>query len=213
MRIKLAPFATLLVIVSSVGASILDQAQETIGEFGTFCDEWHWAQTFTPGMGGQLDSIDVYLSNLLYHPNPPDYPTTIAIANVIDSMPGTLILGQVYVDQFTDGFNNIDFLSESVFLTAGTTYAIVISNDDPDPYDYGSVTWDLATSDVYSGGSLWNWMNGVGWNQDYLMPDYDFSKMDAAFRTYMLPEPSALLLLALGAVILRGKCRMNTGQM
>ena len=58
-------------------------------------------------------------------------------------------------------------------------------------------------SDVYSGGSLWNWSSDVGWNQDYMMPDYDFSKMDAVFTTYMVPEPTTIALLTLGGLFLR----------
>ena len=191
------------IVVGSAEAAIVDQVQEQGDNYGTICSEWHFAQTFTAGMSGQLERIDVYITNEWTLPNPPDYPTTVSIVNVVDSEPSGLVLGAVYVEHPTDGFNSINFLAESIFLTAGTMYGIVISNDDPDPFDYPSAHWGIAESDVYSGGSLWNWKSDVGWNQDYLLPDYDFSKMDAAFRTYMVPEPGSIMLLGFGVLALR----------
>jgi hypothetical protein len=196
-----------MAIIGSAEAGIVDQSQEQVERWGTFhSDEWHWGQTFTAGMSGQLESIDVYLSDFsTLGPNPiaPTYPSTVSVVNLVGAVPSGSVLGEVYVEEFVYEFNNVDFLSEWVFLMAGTQYGIVISNDDPDPWDEGSVGWGMADSDVYSGGSLWNWHFDVGWNQDYLLPAYDFSKMDAAFRTYMVPETATIILLGVGVLALR----------
>ncbi|UCD56444.1 MAG: hypothetical protein JSV16_11480, partial [Candidatus Hydrogenedentota bacterium] len=178
--------------------------------WGTFCSgEWHWGQTFTTGMSGQLESVDVHLTDL-FGSGTPTYPSTVSIVNLVGSVPSGSALGEVHVEAFVDGFNNVDFLSESIFLTAGMQYGIVISNDDPEPWDAGSVCWGVAESDVYSGGSLWNWHFEVGWNQDYSLPDFDFSKMDAAFRTHMVPEPATIVILCFGYLGLIRKRQTRT---
>jgi hypothetical protein len=206
-------FATLIIaviVLNSAQASIVDQVQEQIDDvWGTLCAEWHWAQTFMPGITGRLESIDINLRNIrdlaLPGSGPPSYPLTISIVNTIESKPCGTVLGEVYVEELINGFNNIKFLSKSVFLTTGTQYGIVVSNDDPNAFDDGSDAWGLAYNDTYGGGSLWFWMEGVGWNQDYFKLDYDPAKMDAAFRTYMLPEPSAVLLLGMGSLAILKK--------
>lgn len=208
MRKGLVALVVWVAVIGPAEAAIVDQIQEQVESWGTFySDEWHWGQTFTAGISAQLESVDVHLSDIFgpLGPNPvaPTYPTTVAIVNLVGSVPSGSVLGEVYVEDFVYGFNNVNFLSDSIFLTAGTGYGIVISNEDPDPWDEGSVVWGIADSDVYSGGSLWNWHSDVGWNQDYSLPVLDFSIMDAAFRTYMVPEPATIILLGFGAVVLR----------
>ena len=61
--------------------------------------------------------------------------------------------------------------------------------------------------DVYTDGALWSWNADVGWNQDYLLPYYDFSIMDAGFITYMVPEPSSMVLFALAALCMKRRRR------
>lgn len=194
---------SVLVVCGSSRASIVDQAQEqTDGMVGFIYSSNSFAQTFTAGMTGQLDSIDLYLENLLNFTFPPDYPSIISIVSVNGAIPNGPVLGQVYEEHFITGFNNISFFAQSVFLNTGTQYGLVLSNNDTAPYDSISVNWDLKNSDVYGGGSLWNWQPGIGWNQNAAMPTYDFSKMDAVFKTYMVPEPRIFLLLGLGSLML-----------
>jgi len=197
----------LVMLTSFVGmskAGIIDQSQLQCQSTGTICSEWHWAQTFTPGITGQLESLDLYMSNYVPDMTPPGHSATVSIVNVTGTVPCGSVLGEVYVEQFVYGCNNINFLSESVFLTAGALYGIVVSNDDPEPFDNESLGWRITDGgDVYAGGSLWLWKDDVGWNQDYLLPDFDFTVMDAAFTTYMVPEPSSIVLLGLAVLCMK----------
>ena len=128
-------FAALSIMLTSANATVIDQTQDQTEKYGWgfIYSGVSWAQTFTPGITGQLESIDLYLGNYWLYPSiPPDYPTDISIVNLIDSVPSGSVLGQVRVDTFSYGFNSINLLSENIFLSAGTQYAIMLSNDDPD---------------------------------------------------------------------------------
>lgn len=210
-----------MIFLSSAQASIVDQSQEQFdGSWLVICSEWSFAQTFTTGISSQLEKVDLYLDNIFCPSSPgsstiANYPSTVSIVNVIDSIPSGSVLGQVYVDGFSVAFNSIDFSSESVFLTAGTQYGIVLSNDDPEPYDDTSTQWRCKSTDVYSGGSLWVWMADVGWTQSVKppyesMPVETYYDKDAAFITYMVPEPSSALLFSLGSLAI---LRMHRSQL
>ena len=54
-------FATML--VPQAGAGTLDQSQPVISNVGVFVsNQFHVAQTFTAGIGGRLDQVDVAVS-------------------------------------------------------------------------------------------------------------------------------------------------------
>lgn len=186
----------------SVEASVIDQSQEVYDQFGTIWSESIWAQIFTPSISGQLALVEVFTDEI--YTTFIDYPSFISVVNVVAGVPSGSTLGEVYLPHIYDGWNTADFLSENVFLNAGTQYAITYSNDDPQIND-GFAHWAISDEDVYNGGSSWNWNPDDGWNQDAIQPLYDFALMDLAFRTYMVPEPTTFLLLGLGVVMLRRK--------
>jgi len=170
------------------------------------------AQTFTPGVSGQLDHIDLLMGDDTF-PDP-SYPATVSIRTTVGGLePSDTVLGTVNVTTgFVVGWNSIDFLGESVFLTAGTRYGIVMENDDinrdVDPTD----TWRVQFRDNhYLGGAHWarNRDATGGWGPWYLpigskpgVPPSLAGDADAAFRTYMVPEPASLALLLLGGLML-----------
>jgi len=123
------------------------------------------------------------------------------------------MLGKVTATHFSIGFNSIDFLPEHIILSSGTQYGIVIYNDEElDGFNssYCSIQLRLKDNDIYAGGSLWNWQPDIGWNQDFMLPVFDFSKMETAFRTYIAPEPWTMVLMGIGAMMLgRNKKRRN----
>jgi hypothetical protein len=197
-------------------SSILDQAQEAIDSpHIVICADWLMAQTFTAGITGQLEQIDLYLENVFAYggppaaSGPPSYPITVTVVETISSVPSGVSLGQVYVDTFVQGFNSINFLSESVQLQQGVQYAIILSSTDTERYDATSTQWVSSLDDVYSGGAMWSWSSEDGWAQTVQPPDDSppetFYDKDAAFRTYMTPEPATLLLIGFGAAMLRFK--------
>ena len=136
-------FLIILILVVGVShASILDQSQEqTTGGWLVVCSEWSFAQTFTAGLTGQLEKVDVYLENMTEILESRLYPSTFSIVNTIDGVPSGSVLGTVYEDNLVEGFNSINFMPKSVTLTADTQYGIVISNDDPDKYNGISTQW------------------------------------------------------------------------
>jgi len=164
MRKTIIFLVVFLFLNGSVRAMVLDQSQEAYSDrLGFIFNNCAWAQTFTPGMSGQLEKIDIYLNhwidNIIY-----DYPTVFSIVNVIDSTPSGSVLGKVTVSHFSVGFNSIDFLPESINLVAGVKYGIVISSDDPKQNLDASVHLQLCDIDAYSEGSLWSWQPEIGWS-------------------------------------------------
>lgn len=198
----------LLVALGTSQAAILDQAQEQM-DLTRFviCPDWSIAQTFTAELSGQIEIVDLYLENMF---DLDLYPSTVSIVNTIDGVPGGSVLGTISADILIEGWNSIDFLPESVFLTANTQYGIVLYNDDPDRYTGTSTQWRSTVSDVYAGGSSWSYTDGQ-WTQEVTppggLPVETFYDKDAAFRTWMAPEPATLLFIGLGGLMLRRRRR------
>lgn len=205
---------TLACFLSSAHATVLDQVQEEYDATSFIVRaDWSIAQTFTSSMSGQIEKIDLYLQNVfsdlgpIMIPTAPNYPITVSIVSVADSVPSGPVLGQVYVQYFVLGFNTIDFLGESIFLNAGTQYGIVLSSNDIEPYDSTSTQWRSSRSDVYSGGAAWSWTLESGWRQVIVPPDNmpieTFYDKDAVFRTYMVPEPVTVVFFAVASLLPR----------
>jgi len=165
--------------------AILDQAQETNSGnttvSGAGCS---FVQTFTSGISGPLDHIDL----LAVGPGgtgDPGYPTTVAIVNVENGAPVLPPLAQIDSYIFENGWNSIDFSSEAVFLTAGTQYGILLDNNDTTVHDEPTLHLLIAEGwgvDPYTGGKLWKGHFG-NWEDDWC--DLISSPVDACFRTYV----------------------------
>lgn len=208
MREKVFPLFSLLLIVGASQATILDQYQEPLGSGGLVVSpDWSVAQTFTAGLTGQLEQVDIYLANAF---GTDLHPTTVSIVNTINGVPSGSVLGTIYAENLVEGFNSINFLSKSISLAANTQYGIVLYNEDTERYVGTSTQWCSISTDVYAEGALWiyyeeQWVQEVKPPGD--LPVETFYDKDAAFRTWMVPEPATLLLLSLGAIILRRKTK------
>jgi hypothetical protein len=194
LPVRLLLFAVLAVLVLGVGAAgaqadTLDQSQTDIlgapapvvgpGAIGT----QSVAQTFTAGLSGPLDRVQLHL--ILGSFNTNFSPLTVELRNTVSGAPGSTVLAtaQVPASSVTtigDWFDAI--FSSPATVTAGTQYAIVA-------YATGSLDvyeWDESFGDLYPGGgpfstpssppSSSSWAAGSG---------YDF-----AFRTYVVTPPA-----------------------
>jgi hypothetical protein len=209
---------------SVLALPLLDQSQETSDSFFSVHEstpgvppptrdkpgyagggaEGSWlAQSFTPGVSGFLDHIDLGLDYTSYA----DW-ILIGISEVdfevlpdgtFDPFPGissTPIL-QVATDNMVDGgWNSFDLSGENIYLTSGTCYAIVLrAGGSGFTNAFG---WMTDSSDSYSSGTLYVSSDGGQWNP------FGAVGYDAMFRTcmdlpsYPIPEPSTILLLGLG---------------
>jgi len=195
--------AVLLIVSGLAQGAILDQAQEfvngitTVGYYGS-----SYVQTFTAGISGQLDYIDLHAVGPSGGTGDPGYPTTVGIVNVVGGKPAGPVVAQVDSYRFKNGWNSISFLSQSVYLTAGTQYGIMLDNDDMDLGDEPTLGLSFGCSQVtqvYAGGLLWKGYPGLWEDNWWTRP---WTDVDACFRTYIVPEPTTLLLLGLGGLAL-----------
>lgn len=190
--------AMLLAVTPALGGGVLDQSQEqTSGGVAIHADNTV-GQTFKPSITQQLDHVDLLVSD--GWGADPDYASNVAIVETIGGVPSGGVLGDVDVPSWTLGWNSVDFLGENLVLNAGTLYGIVVSNDDPDfqttPTWCWSVEWH---NDPYAPGAVWSKRPFVGWQ--LLDPNDPTPDSDAAFRTYMVPEPLGVSLLGIGACL------------
>jgi hypothetical protein len=156
-----------------------------------FDDNQSMAQTFTPSISGQLVQVDVMaaaqggLSALL------------SIQTVAGGAPGGTVLGSAIVPSWASGsWNSVDLTSESISLTAGQPYAIVLAGR-ADGWSGIAVN---CGPDAYPGGDAWAhwWPGAESWSH------YD---CDTVFQTWVdtvnaIPAPGSILLVSLGLGLL-----------
>ena len=183
--------ASLLFTSSATSAAVLDQSQLTEDGGVAFWGELLQAQTFTAGISGRLDQLDMALSET---PSTFNELVHVSIVEWNATVPGAL-LGSTdfYMDDYT---GSVDLSSQNISLVSGNQYAFVLSNDLsyynlPDPYRNTGidVKWD---TDAYTGGSLWTAYSDTNWQER--------TGTDTLFATYVsaVPVPAAVWLFGSG---------------
>ncbi len=222
LKLFLAALTTILLAGAPLTAATIDQFQlDHDGGSPVYDGAW-LAQSFTPSaVGEQLDHVDLLVDD--YNPTleitlNPTQPAYVSIVETgLDggplntAYPIATPLASVYMPTgFVVGWNSIDFLPFSLSLTAETLYAIVIQTDDPWWWDSSTdsfmIHWGLddepEPTDFYDRGVLWEWLPSTDWAPAKYNSSYDPGIADLAFRTYMTPEPTTLVLLACGLTLL-----------
>ena len=176
-----------LVPVAGASAGTLDQ-QQTLSNFsGLQVDNGSSkGQTFTAGITGQLDQVDLALSGLN-----PATSLTVQIRDGSATAPGDTVLASALVptSAATDSLSLVPVTFASpASVTAGTQYSIVVLNGSAFSADgwfwYAGI---VPTTSAYEGGNLYSTPNGppatsVPWFGGN--PDADFN-----FKTYVVPPP------------------------
>lgn len=188
-------------LLSSVAQAtvVLDQFQEDQnGGSGIGGDYTPRAQTFTAGLSGVLDHVDLgNTSGTIWMPDFNGAPV-VEIWSTTAGQPGPTVLGSVASPNLipSAGWLSVDFLPLGIDLTAGQMYAIVLSPKDQGGYVSVGVKWNPAS---YGPGAFWTYRAG-SWEIETAFG----GGADMQFRTYMqvgpaIPAPGAIILGTLGA--------------
>jgi hypothetical protein len=167
---------------SSASAGTLDQQQTASNTDAGLFSSQSVAQTFTPGLTGRLDQVDLVLYKV---GTPPGPSVTVEIRGTSGSNPGAASLATASIPissvGTTQAFLSFTFASPAS-VAAGTKYAIVVYSPGAGGDAVG--VW-YQNSDVYSGGaSFYD-------NTEPIPPGSAWipngTSTDLAFKTYVAP--------------------------
>jgi len=151
------------------------------------------AQTFTAGVSGLLDQVDLYV----VHSEGSD-PLAVEIRNTTNTgLPGTQVLASGSIaDAASAGWVSVDFDTTTI-VEAGTKYAIVAYTT-----GHGLWGWSFKYDDAnnpYGGGDRFSTESSpptTGWNET--------ADADNAFRTYVSPSTDLGLTMVGPASVRKG---------
>lgn len=186
MKRSLACLFTLLPLLTAFATVVEDQSQSSFGTWGDLRQggiQAELAQTFQPGIAGQLFSI---AHSGLSPTGDPEYPTTFTIVDTTtNGLPGTNILGQSVITNIS-AQTTVYFTNQTVFLETNTTYAIIISTEAPVTPAVGDYAFRASFGDGYPQGTLWTRPPGGVW-VPASSPADPSRPLDLVFATYMEP--------------------------
>jgi hypothetical protein len=160
-------------------AGTVDQQQPVAEVANPFSGTNSRAQTFTAGISGKIDQVDLTLSTVTT-----TLPLKVEVRNVEGGAPGNAVLGtQTDVNPINGPTENqvvpVKFLGLQADVVKGTQYAIVVYT--------GDIGWawnGTLTPGPYTGGTALHSSSGVG-NGPWTADDWDM-----AFKTYVAPSSS-----------------------
>jgi len=166
-------------LASSAGA--LDQQNTNVGSTGQAITTTTWqAQTFIPGVSGQITQVDADLfCSGCSGTNP---AITIEIRPTSGGTPTSTVLASTTLTGFSSGagqFYSATF-SSPANLTTGTTYAVVarlLTNRTT-----GTYAWLRSANNQYANGA---WIQGTSCNSGTLVCTWASNSQDLGFKTYI----------------------------
>jgi hypothetical protein len=166
-------------------AGTLDQQQTgTSSSYASTSSSGSNTQTFTAGLSGGIDQVDLSLAA----PATPTAPLTVEIRDVSGGLPGNTVLASQSVSassvSTTPAFVPISFASPAT-VASGTQYAIVAYSSTPISNSY---RWFLsAADDPYAGGAAFYATSSPPSSAWIPTAGGDF-----AFKTYVAPPGTTL---------------------
>jgi hypothetical protein len=149
------------------------------------------AQTFTAGANGLLHHVDLWMGPNAYFEEDPFY---LEVFDAPGGLPGTNRLGgTLRLPYLVDGEStSLFFSSNTISLTAGKQYALVLTSDGR---FYGYYVRS-ALSSPYAGGALWQRTPSNSWETiRYFDEGTPYPDSDLVFTTHIVPnQPPAVQL-------------------
>jgi hypothetical protein len=184
-----------LVAPASAAAGTLDQSQTnfnasfSIGGNGQLALTFSAAQTFTAGLSGNLDQVDLHLRRTTSPPSgscDSGSGITLEVRSVSGGNPSDTVLASVVIPPSSVPANTFNFVSVSLpsppAVIAGTQYALAASAPDASCTDIGTpYDWGASGGNPYAGGQTFFQTNSGGWSAS--------ANDDQAFRTYVASPP------------------------
>jgi hypothetical protein len=191
LAVALFVSAALLAVVPSAGAGVLDQSQPGISTAGaTFVsDSQRRAQTFTNGLTGGLDQVDLAVgrtasfvsASLLVEIRPLSSGVPSGPALASESLPAA----SVPVAFFPSAFLSVP-LAPPAPVTAGVQYAIVVSSSSCGLLNCYMGALGPAGDPYPAGSGLQSVNAGATWTPISFLGSSDFP-----FKTYVLQPPTS----------------------
>ncbi len=178
--------AATLLVPNLAMAGTLDQQQPTVTSMALNAHSMQSvAQTFTAGLTGKLDQVDLNVNKS----GTPPVPLTVELRGVSAGLPGSAVLAsQTVLASSVVAFPGSGWVSFAFptpgSVTAGTQYAIVAQSAAVFPDTYA---WSQGTgTDPYAGGAAYFASSSpptTAWMPVPIGPP------DFAFKTYVVPGP------------------------
>ncbi|TYP78233.1 InlB B-repeat-containing protein [Paenibacillus methanolicus] len=149
--------------------ALLDQKQETTtGGYIWMNTHAVKYQTFTPGISGTFDHVQLHMATKSGNPG------AIIVKLYKESSLSTVLAEGRSTAATSTGWNTVDFSDTAPYLDKGVEYRLAVSTEFGSSTDSSvGFSWSIATGNAYPGGK------GQG------------ATFDFAFRTYMMPDYSA----------------------
>jgi hypothetical protein len=183
--------AALLAVVPSAGAGVLDQSQPVIraNAAASISDRNQLAQTFTNGLTGALDQVDLAVGRTLPSVTAPLLVEIRALSGGVPNGPAlaskSLPAASVPVGQFNLAFLSVP-LAPPAPVTAGVQYAITVSSSSCGFGNCYSQALGPAGNPYPAGSGLFSANAGATW-----APFSGFGSTDFPFQTYVLQAPAS----------------------